>query len=115
MQVLGDREPDVEADEIRELQRAHRMVVAQLHRLVDVFRGGAFATARSTAAGAARACVTTSTNFIACTGLNKCVPTTRPGSCTAAAMSVIESDELLVASRCSCTASMTAERGCARR
>src|SRR2546422_2693784 len=40
VEVLGDREPDVEADEIRELERTHRMVVSQLHRLVDVFRGG---------------------------------------------------------------------------
>src|SRR5207248_551049 len=39
VQVLGDREPDVEAHQIRELERTHRMVVAQLHRLVDVFRG----------------------------------------------------------------------------
>src|SRR6185437_13136728 len=39
MEVFGDREPDVEADEIRQLERAHRMVVSQLHRLVDVFGG----------------------------------------------------------------------------
>src|SRR2546425_356419 len=61
----------------------------------------ASATARSTAAGSARAWVTTSTSFIACTGLKKCRPTTRPGVRTAAAMAPTDRDDVLVASRAS--------------
>src|SRR5688572_7559167 len=30
IKVLGDRQPDVEPDEVSQLQRAHRMAVAQL-------------------------------------------------------------------------------------
>ncbi len=56
------------------------------------------ATARSTLAAAARGCRTISTSFIAWTGLKKCSPTTRPGSCTAPAMAATESEEVLVAS-----------------
>src|SRR5205807_1342950 len=59
------------------------------------------ATARSTAAAAARGCRTISTSFIAWTGLKKCSPTTRPGSRTAPAMAATESDEVLVASSAS--------------
>src|SRR5712664_695593 len=40
VQVFRDREPDVEAHVIGELERAHRVVVSQLHRFVDVFRRG---------------------------------------------------------------------------
>src|SRR6478609_2242059 len=36
LQVLGDREAHVEADEVAETQRPHRMSVAELHRPVDV-------------------------------------------------------------------------------
>src|SRR5436190_12415681 len=39
-EILRDAEADVEADEIGETQRSHRMVVAELHRAVDVFRAG---------------------------------------------------------------------------
>ena len=39
-EVLGDREADVEADEIGEPQRAHRVAVAEHHALVDVGGGG---------------------------------------------------------------------------
>jgi hypothetical protein len=37
VQVLGDRQPDVEADEVGGAQRAHRVAVAQLHGGVDGF------------------------------------------------------------------------------
>ncbi len=56
------------------------------------------ATARATALAVAPGCRTTSTSFIACTGLKKCRPTTRPGSRTAAAMAATERDDVLVAS-----------------
>src|SRR5882762_1385676 len=36
---LGDREARIEADQIGELERAHRMVEAELHAGVDVARG----------------------------------------------------------------------------
>src|SRR3989441_3443559 len=36
VEVFGDGEPHVQADEVRQLERPHGMVVAQLHRLVDV-------------------------------------------------------------------------------
>ena len=35
-QVLGDAQAHVEADEVGELERPHRVAVAELHRLVDV-------------------------------------------------------------------------------
>src|SRR5690606_24882116 len=37
-EVLGDAEPYVETDEIRELERSHRVAVAELHRGVDIGR-----------------------------------------------------------------------------
>src|SRR5262245_51570835 len=40
MQVLEDAQSRVEADEIDELERAHRMIEAKLQRLVDVARRG---------------------------------------------------------------------------
>ena len=40
VQVLRDGEPHIEPDEIGELQGTHRVVVAQLHGLVDVFGAG---------------------------------------------------------------------------
>src|SRR6058998_1381355 len=63
-------------------------------------RARANATARSTASAAAFGCVTTSTNFIACTGLKKCIPTTRPrpDAGTAEAIEATERDDVLVAS-----------------
>ena len=39
-QVVGDAEADVEADEIGELERPHRVAVAELHGGVDVGGGG---------------------------------------------------------------------------
>src|SRR3569623_494355 len=39
MQHFGDREARIEADQIRELERAHRMVEAELHAGIDVVRG----------------------------------------------------------------------------
>src|SRR2546429_4188103 len=39
-EMVRDREPHVEAHEVGELERAHRMVVSELHRLVDVLRRG---------------------------------------------------------------------------
>src|SRR5882672_3726025 len=44
---------------------------------------------------------TTSTSFMMCTGLKKCMPTTRSGRAHASAMIVIGSDEVLVASNAS--------------
>src|SRR5262245_922411 len=35
-EVVGDRHAHVEADQIGELERAHRVAVAEFHRLVDV-------------------------------------------------------------------------------
>ena len=40
VQVLEDGEAHVEADEVRELERPHRVAVAELHRAVDVRRRG---------------------------------------------------------------------------
>src|SRR3569623_296174 len=39
MQHFGEREARIEADQIRELERAHRMVEAELHAGIDVVRG----------------------------------------------------------------------------
>ena len=39
-EIFGDAEADVEADQIGEAQRSHRMVVAELHRAIDVLGGG---------------------------------------------------------------------------
>src|SRR3954453_20706126 len=39
-EVFGDAEADVESDQIGETQRTHRMVVAELHRAIDVLRAG---------------------------------------------------------------------------
>src|SRR5688572_26470716 len=36
VEMLGDREADVESDEVGQAQRTHRMIVAELHRAVDV-------------------------------------------------------------------------------
>src|SRR5690606_36517114 len=38
VEVVEDREADVEADEVAELERAHRVAVAELHRFIDVLR-----------------------------------------------------------------------------
>src|SRR5882672_4139033 len=38
MKVLRDREPHVEADEIGQPQRPHRVPVPERHRLVDILR-----------------------------------------------------------------------------
>ena len=38
LEILGDLQADVEADEIGESQRSHRVAVAELHRGVDVGR-----------------------------------------------------------------------------
>src|SRR5262249_9727591 len=38
LEVLGDGQADVQPDEVAELERAHRVAVAELHRLVDVLR-----------------------------------------------------------------------------
>src|SRR5690348_3285336 len=35
-QILRNREPHVEPDQVGQLERAHRVVVSQLHRLVDI-------------------------------------------------------------------------------
>ena len=59
------------------------------------------ATARSMTPGSERSCVTTSTSLMACTGLKKCSPTTRPGSRTACAIAAIESEDVFVASSAS--------------
>src|SRR5437773_8702420 len=53
-------------------------------------------TARSTDWAVVCGWVTTSTSFMACTGLKKCMPTTRPGSRAAAAIAATESEEVLV-------------------
>src|SRR5438034_4005645 len=58
-------------------------------------------TARSTDWEVVCGWVTTSTSFMACTGLKKCMPTTRPGSRAAAAIAATESEEVLVASKAS--------------
>src|SRR3712207_890085 len=39
-EILGDAETHVEADQIGEAQRSHRMVVAELHGAIDVLRRG---------------------------------------------------------------------------
>src|SRR5215831_664106 len=39
VQHLGDREAGIEADEIGELERPHRVVQAELHAGIDVARG----------------------------------------------------------------------------
>src|SRR4029453_4277426 len=39
VEVLRDREPHVEPDEVRQAQRSHRMAIAERHRLVDVLGG----------------------------------------------------------------------------
>ena len=40
MQVLGDAEPHIQADDVGQPQRADRMLVAEHHRRVDVLGGG---------------------------------------------------------------------------
>src|SRR3989475_10474053 len=38
-QIVRDGEADIQADQVGEFERTHRVVVAELHRLVDVFGG----------------------------------------------------------------------------
>src|SRR5207249_1497203 len=61
----------------------------------------AYVTARSRDWEVVCVWVTTSTSFMASTGLKKCMPTTRPGSRAAAAIAATESEEVLVASKAS--------------
>ncbi len=37
VQIIGNRKPYVEPNQITHLEGSHRMTVAKLHRLVDVF------------------------------------------------------------------------------
>src|SRR5260370_16692272 len=39
-QIVRDGEADIQPDQVGELERTHRVVVAELHRLVDVLGGG---------------------------------------------------------------------------
>ena len=40
MQVLGNAQAHIKTDEIRQLQRSHRMVVTEFHRRINVARAG---------------------------------------------------------------------------
>ena len=76
-------------------------------------RARANATARSIAPPSARGWVTTSTSFIAWTGLKKCIPTRRPGSGIADAIAATDKDEVLVASSaCAGAARSTSANTC---
>ena len=55
-------------------------------------------SAVSAAASEVASVRTTSTSFMMCTGLKKCIPTTRSGCAVASAIFVMDSDEVFVAS-----------------
>ena len=53
--------------------------------------------ARARKSSPVRSCRTSSTSFMICTGLKKCMPSTRSGRVVAAAMAATESEEVFVA------------------